>query len=147
VTSEDISLITKITEWARNALEYASGDAPKIFATDKKTAYACVLSVQQMGSLADRISLGARAETSHIPWDEMSMRGTKIEFDYSNVNLSRLSQTIKNDFPTLIQQMESAIKPHVMKNRASLADDSTHTFQSIARTQALRVQYTRLLGG
>jgi hypothetical protein len=44
------------------------------------------------------------------------MRGTKIEFDYSNVNLSRLSQTIKNDFPALIQQMESAIKPHVMKN-------------------------------
>jgi uncharacterized protein with HEPN domain len=116
VTEKDISLITKIAEWARNALEYVSGDTPKTFSADKKTAYACVLSIQQMGSLADRISLGARSETSQIPWDKMSLRGADLQFDCSYINLSRLSQTIKKDFPTLIQQMESAIRPYVMKN-------------------------------
>lgn len=59
----------------------------------------------QISENAKRLSSEYKRVKSHLPWDEMSGLRNKIVYDYGNVALDVVFDTLKYDIPELLENL------------------------------------------
>ena len=80
------------------------------FDNDEKLRLALTHLLQIIGEAARRISPEFRSNHPQIPWKEIVGMRSKVVHDYLNVDEDIVWQTIKNDLPALILELEKILQ-------------------------------------
>jgi uncharacterized protein with HEPN domain len=65
--------------------------------------------LQVIGEAARRVSLDFRAEHSSIPWKAIVGMRSKVVHDYLDVDQDVVWDTVKNDLPSLVVELEKIL--------------------------------------
>ena len=60
----------------------------------------------QISENAKKLSSDYKEVNNNLPWDEISGLRNRIVHDYGNVDLNIIFDTLKNDIPDLLEQLE-----------------------------------------
>ncbi len=99
-----ISLSTKILSYIQN-LEYDE------FSKKEMIVEACAFNLGQLGELSHKLSAEFKNNYLNIPWKSIYGMRNKIIHDYEGVNLKVVWETVSEDLPQLIKQLEKCINP------------------------------------
>ena len=96
---------------ARRAVEFAAPLTFSEFENDDLHQLAILKSVEVIGEAASRISEETKAKHPGIPWSEIIGMRNRLVHGYFAVRLDRVWQTVQNDLPPLIAQIEPLVPP------------------------------------
>ncbi len=96
----------KIVRHIEHTLGYCEGKTRDEFETDLMFQEACIFNVMQVGELAARaIDLELDIEHPEIEWRRMRGMRNRIVHDYEGIRMEIVWDTIQNDFPKLLEQL------------------------------------------
>ena len=96
---------------AREAMEFASPLTFSEFEDDRLHQLAILKAVEIIGEAASRISEETKAKQPGIPWSEIIGMRNRLVHGYFAVRLDRVWQTVQDDLPPLIAQLEPLVPP------------------------------------
>ena len=97
---------------AREAVSFTSGRARANLDDDRQLVLALVKDVEIVGEAANAVDEATRAELPHIPWQEIVAMRNRLVHAYFEINLDIVWQTVRQDLPMLIAQLELAVPPN-----------------------------------
>ena len=98
---------------ARDAVSFAEGMSYADFARDRRTQLSILKSVEIVGEAASRLSEDTRRAHPSIPWPEVIGMRNRLVHVYFNIDLPLVWDTVCNDLPFLIAQLETLVPPEV----------------------------------
>ena len=110
IGAADRRRLLDIIDYAGKAIRFLGPlDAASLEDNDEKL-FAVIRAVEVVGEAASRLSKGLQTETAHLPWrDARNMRNLLIHA-YPEVRVPTLVETVRNDFPQLIADIEALLK-------------------------------------
>jgi uncharacterized protein with HEPN domain len=90
----------------RDALDFARHETRASLAKDRKLEFALVKAIEIVGEAASRISQECRADFPQIPWNNIIGMRNRLIHAYYDINLDILWQTITEDLPPLVAELE-----------------------------------------
>ena len=96
---------------ARRAMEFAASSTFPQFEQDDMHQFAILKAVEIIGEAATRLSVRAREAQPHIPWHKIIGMRNRIVHVYYDIDLSVVWQTVQEDLPVLIAQLEPLVPP------------------------------------
>ena len=94
---------------AREAQEIAHGAALSDFRQNRTLQLAIVKAVEIVGEAASRISTETRELNPDIPWADIVGMRNRLVHGYFDINLVRVWETVEQDIPRLIVQLEGLV--------------------------------------
>jgi len=94
---------------AREAQEIARGATLSDFRQNRTLQLAIVKAVEIVGEAASRISAETRELNPDIPWADIVGMRNRLVHGYFDVNLVRVWETVEQDIPRLIVQLEGLV--------------------------------------
>ena len=94
---------------SNKAINFIKDINRKDFDNDEKLRLALTHLLQIIGEAARRISPEFRSNHPQIPWKEIVGMRSKVVHDYLNVDEDIVWQTIKNDLPPLVLELEKML--------------------------------------
>ena len=91
-------------------LEYSNGKTLTDYLDDSQLQDAIRMRLQLLGESASRLPVSFRDERSSVPWSEIRALRNVISHDYSSIKPERIWDTIQNDLPVLLKQLEELKK-------------------------------------
>ena len=79
------------------------------YKTDISFQYACNMCIIQIGELVSRFTDDFLSLNQHIPWHAIKSMRNLHAHDYDRVDLSIVWNTLKEDIPNLLKQLESML--------------------------------------
>ncbi len=107
--TRDIQYLYDILESARLAVSYVTGKTRATFLSDIQCQDAVNRRIMIIGEAANRISQETRQTLNHLPWRQMIGMRNVVVHEYANLNLGIVWDTIQNDFPPLITELEKVM--------------------------------------
>jgi uncharacterized protein with HEPN domain len=104
----DIIRLHHMLDSARVALMLAKDKTREDLNRDVGLVLALMKSVEIIGEAAGKLSAGFRDEHAAIPWDRIIGMRNRLIHAYYDINRDILWQTVVEDLPALIQQLEAA---------------------------------------
>lgn len=95
---------------AREAVELAAGKTRQDLEEDRLLQLSLTRLVEVIGEAAAKISPEARQRLDQIPWPEIVSTRHRLIHDYDSVDYGILWQTIREDLPQLIHDLEPALE-------------------------------------
>ena len=94
---------------AREAQDMARGETFTDFKQNRTLQLAIVKAVETVGEAASRV--GAETKQAHpdIPWAEIVGMRNRLVHGYFDINLVRVWETVEQDIPRLIVQLEGLV--------------------------------------
>ena len=108
--SQDRIRVRHILDEAIEACKYTEGILFDEFVKDGKTVRAVIRSFEVMGEAASKISDEFRKEHSNIPWQKIIGMRNRLIHVYFDIDHFIIWQTVKENLPPLIEQLESILK-------------------------------------
>ena len=96
---------------AREAVEFAVELTYPQFEQGRMHQLAILKSIEIIGEAASRVSAGTKEAHPEIPWREIIGMRNRLVHAYFDVNLIRVWQTVQEDLPALIAQLEPLVPP------------------------------------
>ena len=96
---------------ARNAVKFAAPLTFPEFENDHLHQLAILKSIEIIGEAASRISEETKTKQPDIPWTEIIGMRNRLVHGYFDIRLDRVWQTVQNDLPPLIAQLEGLVPP------------------------------------
>jgi len=96
---------------ARKVLRYVETVSCDLFRQDDRTQDAVLRNLQIIGEEARRISEEFQRDHAEIPWDEIRGMRNRLVHEYSRINLDKIWETVSDDIPVLIRQIEPLVPP------------------------------------
>lgn len=96
---------------AREAIELMQGKTRQSLDKDRLLQLSLVRLVEIVGEAAGRVTETTQALHAHIPWREITGMRHRLIHGYDFVDYDILWQTIKEDLPVLIRQLEEILEP------------------------------------
>ena len=96
---------------ARNAVEFAAPLTFPKFEDDHLRQLAILKSVEIIGEAASRVSEETKAKHPNIPWTKIIGMRNRLVHGYFAIQLDTIWQTVQNDLPPLIAQLETLVPP------------------------------------
>ena len=97
---------------AREAVSFTRGRARADLDDDRQLVLALVKDVEIVGEAANAVDEATRAELPHIPWQEIVAMRNRLVHAYFEINLDIVWQTVRQDLPMLIAELELAVRPN-----------------------------------
>lgn len=96
---------------AQEATDFVDGLAKEDFLEDALTQKACALNLILIGESAKRIleRHSEMVQLSGIAWKEIAAMRNRIAHDYYSIDLNTVWDTISNDLPGLITQIDELL--------------------------------------
>ena len=91
---------------ARKAVEFASGLTYERFTLSDLHQNAILRSIEIIGEAASHVNPETREVHSEIPWHEIIGMRNRLVHGYFEVNFIRVWDTVTQDLPALIAQLE-----------------------------------------
>jgi uncharacterized protein with HEPN domain len=105
----DVIRLQHMLDSARVALMLANGKTREDLTRDIGLVLALMKSVENIGEAAGKLSNRFREEHAAIPWDRIIGMRNRLIHAYYDINRDILWQTVAEDLPPLIQQLEAAL--------------------------------------
>ena len=115
---EDIIALRHMLAHAREACEMVRGKRRRDLDRDRKLNLALVRLLEVIGEAASRVSPGARARHSSIPWPEIVGLRNRLIHGYDAVDFDILWEIITHDLPPLISELERIVPPEKKPQRS-----------------------------
>ncbi|MCL2760780.1 MAG: DUF86 domain-containing protein [Desulfuromonadales bacterium] len=106
MNAKDKIILQKIQKYIREAISYTQGMTFGQFMGDGRTVSAVAFAASQMGELANNISPKTRELYPTLPWKELRGMRNRIIHDYENIDFNMLWQTVTEDFPALLKELD-----------------------------------------
>ena len=108
---DDASYLLDMLVAARDAVAFAAGLSFSEFTRDQRTQLAILKSVEIVGEAASRVSVETREAHPAIPWREIVGMRNRLVHAYFEIDLRLVWDTVGNDLPPLIAQLEPLVPP------------------------------------
>ena len=96
---------------ARLAMTYVSGKTREEFLVDIQLQDAVIRRLEIIGEAARRISEPTRLAFPSLPWRQVVGMRNRIIHEYDDVDLAVVWDTVQDDLPLLIAELEKVIPP------------------------------------
>lgn len=106
---DDLVFVGHMLELSRDAVTRLGGRDQSDFNLDDNLRLALTHLVQTIGEAARRVSDEFRAGHPEIPWPIIVGMRHKIVHDYIHVDYETVWETVTNDLPTLVKQLEPIV--------------------------------------
>ncbi len=107
----DDAWLVDMLQAAREAVEFANGLSFAEFEQNRMVQLAILKAMEIVGEAASHVGADAREAYSEIPWPEIVGMRNRLVHGYFNVNLKRVWETVQQDIPRLISQLERLAPP------------------------------------
>ncbi|MBQ4497155.1 MAG: DUF86 domain-containing protein [Spirochaetaceae bacterium] len=107
----DAKIIEKMISLSKKILSYIQNLEYDEFSKKEMIVEACAFNLGQLGELSHKLSAEFKNNYLNIPWKSIYGMRNKIIHDYEGVNLKVVWETVSEDLPQLIEQLEKCIKP------------------------------------
>ncbi len=107
----DDALLLDMLLAARDAVDFARGLTFETFAQDRMAPRAILQAVETVGRAAFHVSAETRNAHSGIPWADTVEMQRCFKDERFNIDLARLWDTVNEDIPHLIPQLERLVPP------------------------------------
>lgn len=98
-----------ILDAAREALSFAEGKSRENLDKDRMLVLSIVREVEIIGEAASRISEETRTQYPQIPWIQMIHMRNHLVHVYFDIDLDIVWNTVRNDLPFLIGELEKIV--------------------------------------
>ena len=95
---------------AREAVSFVHGRVRDGFGKDRILLLAVVKDIEIVGEAARNVSLEQRSKTPEIPWTNVVAMRNHLAHGYFDWDLDIIWQTVHDDLPELISQLEKSLK-------------------------------------
>ncbi len=106
---DDSVRIRHILDAAREAISFADDRSRTDLDTDRKLNLSLVRLLEIIGEAARGISEEFRQSHSDLPWNKMVGMRDRLIHGYFDVNLDVVWETVTQDLPSLITQLEKMV--------------------------------------
>ena len=96
---------------AREAVSFARGRVRGDLDIDRQLVLSLVKDIEIVGEAATHVSESGRAQAPGIPWQTIVAMRNRLVHGYYNINLNIVWQTVQQDLPALITQLERIVPP------------------------------------
>ena len=108
---EDEALLLDMLESARDAVAFAEGLDYADFVEDRRSQLAILKAVEIVGEAASRVSADTRSAHPAIPWREIAGMRNRLVHAYFGIDLRQVWDTVRDDVPSLINELEPLVPP------------------------------------
>lgn len=105
----DIQYLYDILESTRLAVSYITGKIRATFLSDIQCQDAVNRRIMIIGEAANCISAETRQTLNHLLWRQMLAMQNIVVHEYANVNLGIVWDTLQNDLPPLVTELEKVV--------------------------------------
>ena len=91
---------------ARKAREFTAGQRKEDLVENEQLRLAVVRLIEIIGEAAGRVELETRQRAAHIPWPAIVSMRNRLIHAYFDVDLDRVWETVTDDLPPLMAQLE-----------------------------------------
>lgn len=108
--NDDLTRLRHMLDAVREAESFIRGKTRNSLDTDRQLVLALVKSVEIIGEAAGRINPELKKEIPQIQWAEIISMRNRLIHAYFDINLDTLWNTVVQDFPPLIAELEKIIQ-------------------------------------
>lgn len=109
MTNDDRIRLRHMLESAKEAQSYLVGRKRADLDHDRMLVHSLVRCIEIIGEAATRVSALGRSETSSIPWPDVVAMRNRLIHAYYDINLDLVWDTVVDDLPPLIADLERAV--------------------------------------
>ena len=91
------------------AVGFLSGRTRRDLETDRMLSFAVVRAIEIIGEAASKVTQDAQAAFRNIPWADVTAMRNRLIHAYYEVDLSRVWDTVTDDLPPLISELERVL--------------------------------------
>ena len=102
----DLIRLEHILKAAQDIIRFTKGKTKTDIKTDEILILALIKEIEIMGEAASRLSAETKEKFSSIEWRDMIGMRNRLIHDYDEVDLGILWDTITNDIPQIIKELE-----------------------------------------
>ena len=105
----DLGYFSDILDSSKLAVEYLGKISYNEFVQNTAIQDAVIRRIEIIGEAANRISDTSRKKYAHLPWIEMKGMKNLLIHEYDEIDLKEVWNTVKNDLPLLIKEIEKIL--------------------------------------
>ncbi len=109
--ADDEKRLRQMLEYSREAVAFVVGKTPVDLERERLLQLGLVRLVEIVGEAAARVSTETQAAWSGIPWAQIVSMRNRLIHGYDFVDHEILWQTVQEDLPVLIRQLEKVLTP------------------------------------
>ena len=109
MSEDDLIRLHHMLDAAREAVSFIQGCDREELGTNRQLVLALVKEIEIVGEAANRVSEQTRAGLPAIPWPRIIGMRHRLVHAYFDVNLDVVWNTVRQELPGLIDQLERAI--------------------------------------
>ncbi|MBI4646947.1 MAG: DUF86 domain-containing protein [Bacteroidia bacterium] len=106
---DDITYLEHILERSMKIIQFTQGMSESDFLNDEKTQSAVIRELEVIGEASKKISDNYKNNHNEIPWKLMAGMRDVLIHDYEGVDVFTIWDTIQNDVPVLIDQIQKIL--------------------------------------
>ena len=110
MVEDNSTRIKHIFDACKEILEFTKNSSKLQFENDKILAYASVHLIEIIGEAVSSITSELKQKYSTIPWKHIIGMRNRLIHGYFDIDLEIVWQTIKNDIPNLLKEIENIIE-------------------------------------
>ncbi|MDO8724093.1 MAG: DUF86 domain-containing protein [Syntrophales bacterium] len=103
---DDAIRVRHMLDAAREALSFAEGKSRRTLPSDRMLILALIKSIEIIGEAASTVTPETRQKYPGIPWRDIIAMRNRLIHVYFDIDLDRLWDTITDDLPKLIVDLE-----------------------------------------
>lgn len=105
----DLIRLRHMRDAAAEAVRFASGKVRADLDHDRMLVLAILKDLEIIGEAASRVSLATRRDSPTVPWDDIVGMRNRLIHGYFDVNLEVVWETILDDVPRLLVDIEKIL--------------------------------------
>jgi uncharacterized protein with HEPN domain len=107
----DDALLLDMLIAARKILRFTAGLSEDEFRASELIQSAVIREIQVIGEAARLVSDETRTEQAALAWPAIAGMRNRIIHEYFNIDLEVVWETIRDDLPALVEQLERIVPP------------------------------------
>lgn len=111
MSKDDSVRLRHMMDAAKEAVELAAGKSRCDIENERTLNLSLVRLIEIIGEAANRVSSACRAKYPDIPWLQIVGMRNRFIHGYDDIDFDILCQTISEDLPSLITELEKIIPP------------------------------------
>ena len=108
--SKDKIIVGKMIKYCNDSIKYVSDSDFENFSNNELHLTYSVFALSQLGELSTKLDKDFKEKKNAIPWNALRSIRNRIVHDYDGVQHRVLWDTLTNDIPKLITQLEEILK-------------------------------------
>ena len=108
---DDTVRLQHMLDASREALSFAASRSREDLDSDRMLALSLVRCIEIIGEAASRVSGETRTLVPQIPWQDLVGMRNRLIHAYFDIDHDRVWDTVQDDLPSLIAQLEDLIPP------------------------------------